>query len=1210
MRLRQSSPAFGLIALGVSGLIAAGVIAISVADAFIGPSGSGGVGSGAIATDASNNVAIGSSTVASANRLNVYGSGTTSAAYAVHAYNSAGSSLFWVRNDGTTNVQGTLTVNGTALGSTMSAPNVSSGQFGANTGGGNYTFPSSVGIGTAPSYNLDINRTSLGGSRIYADVSSVNPGLTLYAPAGGYYPTISFVGNGSPVGTIFGYGGTGLWFDTNASLPFVFRPNSTEQFRITTTGILGTNFGYDTANMRSYFGVGSAQSAANFFGNAWTATQPVMVVRGAASQSANIIDTQNSAGTRLLSITSAGYIMFPDGTTQSTAAVSGSSTMAAANISAGSFGANTGGGNYAFPAHVVVGTTSPENSEGWSRVLDILGASHAKLSVRTAAIDARVLAHEIGWWGAPAGMILGTYSNHPLSFGTNANVRMTILANGNTGIGTTSPGSLLQLGSNTYQNDAAMRIASGNGSNTKTYSILTPYGGAAVTGRYYDFIIRDETAGVDLLNIDWSTSNVGIGTSDPQYKLQVVGTIHSSSGGFRFPDGTTQTTAAAGTMSAANVSSGQFGANTGGGIYTFPGSVRFNGDASGNYYFNVSATGGAGFTTLNAVSNQPLGRLVIGNSNNPSNTVIGAGGGWDTYFLGQQVGIGCYGGTYRFCVGPAGDGGVGGTGTNFGVMADGTVGMTNGSAAAPSLAAIGDTNTGLYWSGGDTISLSTGGTQRLTVRSDGSVGIGIATPSGRLDIGSGALYFANNAADSCGMFAQYIAGAQQVTFGSTGCGTNEYWQFTSAGGGNLMKIQANGNVGIATTTPGYKLTVAGTIYSSSGGFRFPDGTTQTTAASGSGTIAAANVSSGSFGANTGGGNYTFPGTVTLSTTASGNLLSVGTTGSSQARIAASTGSGIAGINFTSNSNTWFVDNRGSNDVSLPANRLGIFNTGGNEIASITQSGNLVLGISGASAFPNFGSTDRLIMNTSSSLAWHSNGSISNRIYDNGYNGLTIEGEGSWWSAIQFRNGYLGTTTNQIALASGGGGGVYTFFASGNVGIGTKTPGYLLDVASAGGTTARIGTSSGDTLTIGDGAGKINVGTIDPIYQIGNEKFATYMAGMIGVKEEVAGDLEISCVDGRCVKLIDFAKEDHGSDLWLFGKVTDIRKHLPKASILLTPGFDGRVRYEKGDGTLTIIATPFEKRDSVEVSYRFTAPRFDADSWSNRTTDKATGFIIP
>lgn len=37
-----------------------------------------------------------------------------------------------------------------------------------------------------------------------------------------------------------------------------------------------------------------------------------------------------------------------------------------------------------------------------------------------------------------------------------------------------------------------------------------------------------------------------------------------------------------------------------------------------------------------------------------------------------------------------------------------------------------------------------------------------------------------------------------------------------------------GNVGIGTTAPGQKLSVAGTVESTSGGFKFPDGTTQTT----------------------------------------------------------------------------------------------------------------------------------------------------------------------------------------------------------------------------------------------------------------------------------------------------------------------------------------------------------------------------------------------
>jgi hypothetical protein len=60
------------------------------------------------------------------------------------------------------------------------------------------------------------------------------------------------------------------------------------------------------------------------------------------------------------------------------------------------------------------------------------------------------------------------------------------------------------------------------------------------------------------------------------------------------------------------------------------------------------------------------------------------------------------------------------------------------------------------------------------------------------------------------------------------------WAFRVAagvGGPERLTVLDTGNVGIGTSSPSEKLTVAGVIYSTTGGIKFPDGTIQTTAAS-------------------------------------------------------------------------------------------------------------------------------------------------------------------------------------------------------------------------------------------------------------------------------------------------------------------------------------------------------------------------------------------
>ena len=289
---------------------------------------------------------------------------------------------------------------------------------------------------------------------------------------------------------------------------------------------------------------------------------------------------------------------------------------------------------------------------------------------------------------------------------------------------------------------------------------------------------------------------------------------------------------------------------------SFQSSGGFN-PASGNYLFNFLGNVGIGTSGFLSTFTTPVNGLVVqGNvgigTTSPSTALQVNGTTTSTLFSGSGAGLTTIGTTNLT--------GITGTPSATTFLAG------NGTWATVSSGSLsgGVTNEMPLWTSATTL-----GTSNI-FQSGSNIGIGTTTPVSLLDIeggGGGQLTLgpgsgSNNAAinlvarssgtaETVGLLANETAGFQINAPGDIGLSNSGTF---NPFGGALLQVNNNvaigasyintsaptnglivqGNVGIGTTVPSSTLTVAGTIQSTSGGVKFPDGTTQTSASTGAG----------------------------------------------------------------------------------------------------------------------------------------------------------------------------------------------------------------------------------------------------------------------------------------------------------------------------------------------------------------------------------------
>ncbi|MBI2013862.1 MAG: hypothetical protein HYS87_03495 [Candidatus Colwellbacteria bacterium] len=717
--------------------------------------------------------------------------------------------------------------------------------------------------------------------------------------------------------------------------------------------------------------------------------------------------------------------------------------------------------------------------------------------------------------------------------------RMRIDGSGNIGIGTASPGANLEVADRGISDDAQPKLKVGNGA----------AGNATV-----NIIVNDSTNAFQVFDDNNLTTprfliqrsgNVGIGTASPTTKLEVIGNVNIPINAIQFNAGTNSGTAGIGSTDDGLIY-GEHNLNTEDSRLVIQ--VRDNTNDAIVLRTSASATGAN--VDMISVANNVLLVPTFGSVGIATTTP----------------------GVYKLNVN-------GNTNITGDLDVSGTI---TGNVETTSAIAAGQITPGTFGS------TTTKGSYRFDAAASTSpvlyvdatnqrVGVGTVSPSYPLDvigdirgsgnlrlIGSNPLLFETYGGGwymsdttwirSYGSKNIYHNAGIMRTDGTLEVGSGGATLSVASGGNfayrtNVLFANTSGNVGIGTTSPGSKLDVSGRmrLLQGSAGLAYNQAPLEVIQDWNAGAGDAPRIS------------FHYSGAV-----------------ASQFGYVDGDNSGDLAV----------IDNPGTGYETLRVRDLKVGTT-----QFIDSSRNIVNGGSGTFSGNLTIGTD--INSTNDKIGFHS-ARADDTTYEwlGFYSGATRQGimlyDGAWTSCTNVTDEFCikAENGNHLSLYSAGGVGdhIRLMPGSGNVGIGTASPAVKLHVAGEGRFDGNLNMNNNNIL----GVNKITVATIDPVYNIGGEDYATYAPFMAGsTKEEVVDTAHLAGNE----YIIDFDNLKRGSNLWVFYQITNFGADMEGLQVFLTPGFDGRVWYTKDTiaNTLTIHGS-----GEGEVSYRLVADRAITD----------------